>query len=454
MSTVHRVRLIAEINMKFARTCIALGAIVIVPWSLAEQATPQPKQSEIDSADRLFQVGKFAEAAKGYSQIVTQNPKDYSATLQLGRIALLSDRLDDAQKWLEKAITLKPGKADPKVMLAEMFYRRDDFQKAATSLKGVDVKSNKLIIEQYPTLNVAKLESFKGQTPYELQGHGTSTLLKFVKTDPLPVVNVRVNGGDEVTFFIDTGGSEIALDTEFARELGVPQFGTVEGTFSGGQHTEVQLGRIESLTVGDWTIKNLPTAMLPLRQLSQGFGVKRIDGIIGTTLFYHFLATMDYPRGELVLRRKDARSLEEFKAALLGKRVAVPIWMASDHFMVGWGRVETLPPALLFVDSGLAGAGVKLAESVIKGAGIKLEENKASEGAGGGGTLKIVPYTVHQLSFGGIKEENVPGLYDGPFPWENMFGFHLAGMVGHDFFKPYAVTFDFQNMQIFLQEKR
>ena len=29
--------------------------------------------------------------------------------------------------------------------------------------------------------------------------------------------------------------------------------------------------------------------------------------------------------------------------------------------------------------------------------------------------------------------------------------FHRAGMVGHDFFKPYAVTFDFQNMQIFLQ---
>ena len=52
--------------------------------------------------------------------------------------------------------------------------------------------------------------------------------------------------------------------------------------------------------------------------------------------------------------------------------------MASDHFMVGWGRVETLPPTLLFVDTGLMGAGVKLAESVIKEAGIKLEENKAA----------------------------------------------------------------------------
>ena len=456
---MRTVTLIAVSQMKFARICIVLAAI-IAPGSFsllrgatawqAGQATPQPRQSEIESADRLFQAGKFAEAGKLYSQIVAQNPKNYSATLQLGRVALLSNRLDDAQKWLEKAITLQPGDADAKIMLAEVFYRRADFQKAAAALNGVDVSSDKLIIEQYPTLNVAKLESFKGQTPYELRGTGTSTRLKFVKTNPLPVINVRVNGGDEVTFFIDTGGSEVALDTDFAKELGVPQFGTVQGTFSGGQHAEVLQGRIESLAVGDWTIKNLPTAMLPLRQLSKDFGVKQIDGIIGTTLFYHFLATMDYPRGELVLRRKDAKSLEEFTKSPV-KRVVVPIWMASDHFMVGWGRVETLPPALLFVDTGLMGAGVKLAESVIKEAGIKLEENKASEGGGGGGTLKIVPYTVHKLSFGDIKEENVPGLYDGPFPWENMFGFRLAGMVGHDFFKPYAVTFDFQNMQIFLQ---
>jgi hypothetical protein len=434
--------------MKFARNYIAL--VVIASCSFLGQAAPEPKQSGSDSAGQLFQLGKFAEARELYSRIAAQDPNDYSAVLQLGRIALLSNKLDDAQKWLGKAIILRPNDTDAKVMLAEVFYRLDDFQKAAASLKGVDVNNNKLIISQYPTLNVAKLESFKGQTPYELKGDGESARVKFVKTDPLPLINVRVNGGDEVTFFIDTGGSEVALDTDFAKELGVPQFGSVQGTFSGGQHTDVQLGRVESLSMGGWTIKNVPTAMLPLRQLSEGFGVKQIDGIIGTTLFYHFLATMDYPRGELVLRRKTAESLEQFTKSS-GKRVTVPIWMASDHFMVGWGRVETLPPTLLFVDSGLTGAGVKLAESVIKEAGIKLEENKAFEGAGGGGKLKIVPYTVRQLSFGDIKEENVPGLYDGPFPWENMFGFHLAGMVGHDFLKPYAVTFDFKNMQIFLQ---
>ncbi len=430
--------------MTSARALIAL-VVILASFSFSGQATSQPRQSKTDAADRLFQAGRFVEAAKLYSQIAAQNPKDYSTALQLGRIALLSNRLDDAQKWLEQALPLRPGDADVKVMLAEAFYRRDDFQRAAASLNGVDVGSNKLIISQYPTLNVAKLESFKDQTPYDVHGDGTIMRLKFLRTDPLPLVKVRINGGDEVTFFIDTGASEVALDTDFARELGVPQFGAVQGTFSGGQHAEVENGRIDSLTIGDWTIKNLPTAMLPLRQLSKGLGVKRIDGCIGTTLLYHFLSTMDYPHGELVLRRKNAKSLER------GKRVAVPFWIASDHFMVGWGRVEALPPALLFVDTGLAGAGVKLAEPVIRQAGIRLEEDKASEGAGGGGNLKIVPYTVRRLSFGSIREDNVPGLYDGPFPWEHTFGFLLAGMVGHDFFKPYAVTFDFKNMQIFLQ---
>jgi tetratricopeptide (TPR) repeat protein len=429
--------------MKSAGICVAL-LVVLAPCANAAEQKP------IESAARLFQMGEFAQADEQYARIAADHPDDYSAILQLGRIALLSNRLDDAESWLKKAIGLRGGEADPKIMLAEVYYRRDDFEKAAASLDGIDVSTNPLIVSQYPTLNVAKLRSFKGKTPYQVLGEGQMTRLKFLRTDPLPLVSVRVNGGAEVTFFIDTGGSEVALDTEFARELGVPQFGAVQGTFSGGQHAEVQQGRIESLTVGDWTVRNLPAAMLPLRQLSESLGAKRIDGIIGTTLFYHFLATIDYPKGELVLRRKDAASLEQFLASA-GKSIAVPFWIASDHFMVGWGRVETLPPTLLFVDTGLASAGVKLADSVIKQAGIKLEEDKASSGAGGGGTLRIVPYVVHRLSFGQLQEDNVPGLYDGPFPWENLFGFHLAGMVGHDFFKPHAVTFDFQNMKVFLQ---
>jgi len=69
---------------------------------------------------------------------------------------------------------------------------------------------------------------------------------------------------------------------------------------------------------------------------------------------------------------------------------------------------------------------LKLAESVIKGKpGIKLEgKQKLKKAPAVVGRLKIVPYTV-QSSFlrRHKRKRNVPGLYDGPFPWENMFGF-------------------------------
>jgi hypothetical protein len=132
---------------------------------------------------------------------------------------LLSNRLDDTQKWLEKAISLRPDDVDAKVMLAQAFYRRDDFQKAAAALSGVDVSSSKLIREQYPTLNVAMLESFKGQTPYELKGQGKMRV-KFVKTDPLPLVNVRVNGGRKSPFS-SIPGVRRSRSTPNSQRLGV-----------------------------------------------------------------------------------------------------------------------------------------------------------------------------------------------------------------------------------------
>src|SRR5205809_6132218 len=102
--------------MRSATTPLTL--FVVLAACFAEKATPQPKQSEMDSADRLFQSGKFADAGKLYSRIVAQNPKDHSAILQLGRIALLSNQLNEAEKWLEKAKDLQPNDTDARVMLA------------------------------------------------------------------------------------------------------------------------------------------------------------------------------------------------------------------------------------------------------------------------------------------------------------------------------------------------
>jgi predicted Zn-dependent protease len=102
-------------------------------------------QPSIESADQLFQAGKFAEAAAQYATLAAQNPDDYHAALQLGQIALLGNQFDAAEMWLQKANGLRPDAADAKVMLAEVYYRQDEFDKAAAALNGIETSTNQLL---------------------------------------------------------------------------------------------------------------------------------------------------------------------------------------------------------------------------------------------------------------------------------------------------------------------
>src|SRR5689334_9217539 len=99
--------------MRYRDTSFALLLMVLSYPAWADQPS-------IESADQLFQAGRFAEAGTRYTTLATQKPDDYHAALQLGQIALLGNQFDDAEMWLQKAIGLRPDETDPKVMLAEV----------------------------------------------------------------------------------------------------------------------------------------------------------------------------------------------------------------------------------------------------------------------------------------------------------------------------------------------
>ena len=402
-------------------------------------------QRNLESADSLFKAGKFAKAEKIYIKIVNEDPGNDRAVARLGHIALLANRLDDAEKWLTKAVKLKPEEKSLKLLLAQGYYRRDKFQRAAPLLRAV---GNEVVAK--------KLLSFKDVSPYKIEGTAEVTNLKLVMTDPLPVVQVRVNKSDLVNFFIDTGGAEVIVDTEFTKEIGATQFGAEMGTFAGGKKAPYQHGRVDSFTPGDFTVKNMPVHIMDVRRFSPIFRGKRVDGIIGTVLLYHFLATLNYAEGQLTLRRRTKENLKRVeKEAVEQGSMVVPFWMAGDHYMVAWGTVNNSQPMLFFVDTGLAGGGFTCPESTIQKAAIKLQEDKASEGLGGGGKVKVIPFVVDELTLGDAKEHNIPGSYSGAHdPLEYAFGFHIGGLISHAFFRQYALTFDFVGMRYFLKRNR
>jgi len=402
-------------------------------------------QRDLKSADSLFKEGKFAHTEKIYVKILNEDPKNDRAVAQLGYIALLTNRLDDAEEWLTEAIELKPGEKALKSLLAEVYYRRDEFQRAAPLLRAVGREAM-----------AEKLESFKDVSPYKIEGTAEGTNLKFVMTDPLPVVQVRVNNSRVVNFFIDTGGPEVIIDTEFAKEIGAVQFGPEMATFAGGKKAAYQHGRVDSLTLGEFTIENVPIHILDVRRFSPGFGGKRLDGVIGTVLLYHFLATLNYAEGELILRRRTEQNLKRIEQEAMEQgSIVVPFWMAGDHYMVAWGTVNKSQPMLFLVDTGLADGGFTCPESTLRKAGIKLEEDKASEGLGGGGKVRFIPFVVNELTLGDAKEHNIQGSYlGGGSSLAKAAGFHIGGLISHAFFRHYALTFDFASMRYFLKKKR
>ncbi|MGB2986467.1 MAG: aspartyl protease family protein [Phycisphaerae bacterium] len=393
--------------------------------------------------DGLFRTGQFAEAEKAYQAAVAEDDTDSRAVLRLGEIALLSNRFEEAERHLKRAIKLRPDDKRPKSLLAQCYYRQDRFRQAASIYRDIG------------RLSVAdQLDSLSGVTPYQVVGEADIAHVKFEQTDPLPVVKARINDGDEVYLLIDTGAPVLMLAPEFAESVGARRFGPPETTaFAGGKEALVHRGTIKSIQLGEFKITNVPIAMKEGPRLPMG---KRIDGVIGTALLYHFVSTLDYPNGELILRRKTSKVRQELDALAKSPRThVIPFWMAKTHFMVAWGQVNDAEPSLFFADTGLAGGGFLCPESTIKAAGIDLSGLPSFQGMGGGGPVTVTPFMVKELSLGDAKQSNVSSFF-GAFPPESEYGrgFRIGGIISHGFFRPYALTFDFERMRLFLTAAR
>src|SRR5204863_7309692 len=126
-----------------------------------------------------------------YRSVLAAAPADTHALLRHGGIALLSNRLDEARAALTPVLARDTSNTRARSLLAESWYRVDAFEKAAPLLRA---------LHRDPA--AAKLESFAGTRPNAIEGD-TATL-PFIQTDPLPLIQVRVNGSDPVYFLIDT----------------------------------------------------------------------------------------------------------------------------------------------------------------------------------------------------------------------------------------------------------
>ncbi|NTU63582.1 MAG: tetratricopeptide repeat protein [Chloroflexi bacterium] len=419
--------------------------------------------TDLSAADALYRAGKFAEAEAAYRKVKALDPKNSLVLERLGLIALWNNRPQEAGLDLKEALRCTPRyknfwpfNAELNYRLGLTYYRQDQFAKAAQRFHEA---AGPIAIGPFRELNALARQTalFTHAVPYVIEGPEQSQI-DFMVTDPLPVIEVSVNGGRPLHFFIDTGGAEIILDKKLAEEVKAEMAGAFSTDYAGKKKAETGLGKIDSIRVGEIVVRNMPIHTLDVSSMSSVFNGLEIHGVIGTRFLMHFLSTIDYVNGALLLRRLTQATAQSLEAQIVaGGAKAIPFWLIDTHYMVSWGTVNHRGPMLLFVDTGLAGNGFTAPEPVLQDAGIIVDWTQTAEGIGGGGKIKGTGIVVDRLTLGTgvneIVENKVPGvaIEKSVSILGDQLGFHIGGLISHQFFRNYALTLDFNNMHLLIQ---
>jgi Aspartyl protease len=282
-------------------------------------------------------------------------------------------------------------------------------------------------------------------TPYDVHG-ADSTTVPFPALDPLPHFELSVNGMAPQRVVFDTGAT-LGLTKETAQHAGLVGLATSH-TFAAGQQLTLTHGVADSIRIGQVELRNVPLTWPDQIWLPEPPDGTLPAGVVGTDIFYRFLTTLDYAGRSLVLRRKTKTELRRFRAeaARAGAEV-LPLWLA-DHLACTLGSLNDYGPRVVLLDSGTIGLGFISIERFARKAGIELGD------PGEGGFYYVV---AEAISLGDAVGLDMPGLVrpdscpsgQCPLP-PDLFPFEVIGAFGHEFNKPFALTFDFVDMNLYI----
>lgn len=404
----------------------------------AQQASPPGAAAcPPPDPDQLFQAGMFDAADRGYARELRQNPDDAHALAQRGYLALLSNRFGPAETFLTEALQLTPDDRFTLGQLADCYVRQDKFASAVPLLSRFG-----------DTAAAAQYAAVTGAA-YRILGPD-SARVPIVQIDPLPVIEASLNGSAPRRFYLDTGAETVTFSQDLADELGLTPVATATGTAGGGVKVILNYGVLESLRIGEIEVRDLPVFWSPDASLP-GTAPQPV-GAVGTVLFYHFLTTLDYRGLTFILRRKNEAGLRAFQAAARRRGYRpLPLWLADTHFPCTLGSLNDFGPHMVSMDTGGPRVGIVITDQVAQEADIPVDPQDPIQFLG----APRPSISPDRISLGDAVGRHVPGVVvppglsagnSGPLA----FGFRSAGNFTHEFFKPFAVTFDYLKMNLYV----
>jgi hypothetical protein len=281
---------------------------------------------------------------------------------------------------------------------------------------------------------------------------GTETELLWKRTFPVPLVRVRLNG-HSVLMALDTGAGDLLVDQSFAKRCGITPLAGQSLVFWNGGRIAVKNAVVRRLELGDLRIEKAPCGILSLRKWSNLVNPleEQVAGVIGLNLLERFTPTLDYARGRLELRPKEAGAGTVAGAA----RVPFEIWGESE--LMVYGSMAAGRRMALVLATGLPGAGIGAPAEVMEEIGVKPGGvSRVMKGAGAfAGGRPWYEVGVPGVVVGPLARDHVPGWSGALDPaelWRH--GVRRDALLGGEFFRDRRLTIDWQRHELVVEEAK
>ena len=394
------------------------------------ELAPEDPETLVLVGDALWAAGLFEEAEQLYRDVLAVAPESSGARHGVARSLTTRQGYEEALDWVEAALEVAPDAAAFHHTLGYIYQRLHRFSDAADAfqryadLLPASTSGDKA---NWARAEVQFLRSFGDRPAVQVSDPGRLHTIPFRLIRDKVIVRGRVNGREAVDFVVDTGAERTVLSLPVAQRLGIQPITTTLSAGVGELGLRgLQAGRLDSLEFGSLRISNLP-ALIKSPPLG-GLPTPEAEGF--SPLAVGLSMIIDYGRNELIIGEELPDEPYDAILPLRQHRLTVVRGLVGDQI-----------PRSFVVDTGGEVISISLGTaSLLPPLTVRQVPVNVYGTSGWDEQAYVRPGT--DLAFDQLLYHNYSVVVLNLHRPSALLGFHIGGIVGHEFLGDYRVTLD------------
>ncbi len=398
------------------------------------------------AGDAQFRLGLFETAKASYVRSLACDAGSARALLGLGRLNITLKMHRTAEALIRRAYAADSD--DPEILRDWADVQEDYLDEVAALerylLLGIEEDQEKLIDARNRISFLKTTGGLKSATLTDPPEEAV-VRLSLVETRGFGIA-ISINGGKAETLLFDTGAGGITIPRKLAMRLGVKPIASsrLSGVGDGGWKT-ASMGIAESLQIGPLHYKDVPVTISD----KQSTGTSA--GLMGSSLFNEFVATLDGPRRILRLDLRRAMDGEGDAVVPSGEEEFTKV-RAFHHLLlvdtVAGGKTN----GWFLIDSGASSNMISLA--LARAARVYTAPGNVQLTGVSGRVDRPVVARGLDLLFAGFHWANREAM---AFEFQNLnksVGTEISGLIGFPTLEQIVTTIDYPNGLVRFQKEK